>query len=317
MDNKLKKLPKKQSIGIACCRYNPNTDRPEILLVNKRYTYNFQSFVFGRHKNNNHHLKILFDGMTRSEKQDILSGNYDMLWYKIFLKRPTLLEDGKDCDDIKSKYKTYKKKFHTRKEKESIMGWRREYKRKADHFDLHSTDYDHEASYYHVQKWKYDKLFINDGRTRLLTLINQSNSISTIWEIPKGRKDANESELCCAIREFEEETGISSEAYKIISFRPITINHVSDGVCYVYKYYVAAFNNNYQTEKFDKNILKLTEVIDRKWVSLETCEILEGMRGRLYRLCTRILKNFKSRCTRKFDFNTYDRLEKISVLCSD
>ena len=44
-----KRLPKKQSVGIACCRYNPKTNRPEILLVEKRYSYNFQTFVFGHY----------------------------------------------------------------------------------------------------------------------------------------------------------------------------------------------------------------------------------------------------------------------------
>ena len=51
-----KKLLKKQSIGIACCRFNPNTNKPEILLVEKRYSYNFQTFVFGYYYNNDKNL---------------------------------------------------------------------------------------------------------------------------------------------------------------------------------------------------------------------------------------------------------------------
>lgn len=317
----MKRLPKKQSIGIACCRYNPKTNRPEILLVQKRYSYNFQTFVFGYYRNNNKTLKKLFDGMTKEEKLDILSGNFELLWFKVFLRFPIIDRnfyiEGQDSIDsckVKNHHKMYKTKYHVRREQIKIKNWKSDYKRKSDSFDIPSyTDYDQEESYFYVQKCKYDKLFENEGRSRLLSLINQSLSISLLWEIPKGRKNKDESDISCAMREFTEETSVIPEAYKIIMDKPISNNHISENICYVYKYFIAAFDNRYFNERFDKNILKLTEIIDTKWVSLEVCEMLENDRGRLYRLCKRILKIFKKKIKNPFEFGIYDRIEQCML----
>ena len=45
----------------------------------------------------------------------------------------------------------------------------------------------------------------------------KSEYSSTEWEIPKGRKNPNETNLQCAIREFNEETTLSLDDYNIIS----------------------------------------------------------------------------------------------------
>ena len=50
------------------------------------------------------------------------------------------------------------------------------------------------------------------------SLINNSttNWIETEWEFPKGRRNFQEKDLDCALREFEEETGISKKIIKIV-----------------------------------------------------------------------------------------------------
>ncbi len=45
----------------------------------------------------------------------------------------------------------------------------------------------------------------------------KSEYLSTEWEIPKGRKNSNETNLQCAIREFNEETSLTLNDYNIIS----------------------------------------------------------------------------------------------------
>jgi len=45
----------------------------------------------------------------------------------------------------------------------------------------------------------------------------KTNFTSTEWEIPKGRKNSNETNLKCAIREFKEETSLKPDDYHIIS----------------------------------------------------------------------------------------------------
>jgi 8-oxo-dGTP pyrophosphatase MutT (NUDIX family) len=81
----------KYSIGLACMRYI--NGYPEILLVCKRYTYAFSEFVHGKytmlfHSNyqkTKQDLIDLFSKMTVEEKVDILSLDFNKIWYKVWL----------------------------------------------------------------------------------------------------------------------------------------------------------------------------------------------------------------------------------------
>ena len=50
------------------------------------------------------------------------------------------------------------------------------------------------------------------------TIINSSttNWLETEWEFPKGRRNFQEKDLDCALREFEEETGYSRDQIKVV-----------------------------------------------------------------------------------------------------
>ena len=84
--------PTKLSIGVILCRRNENTGRPEALLAHKRYTYAFAEFVHGRYARgcagSNAALRCvapIFGRMTREELFDILSLNFEQMWYRIWL----------------------------------------------------------------------------------------------------------------------------------------------------------------------------------------------------------------------------------------
>ncbi len=91
----------------------------------------------------------------------------------------------------------------------------------------------------------------------------------TEWEFPKGRRNHMEKDLQCALREFEEETGISKDYIKIIDniipFEEIFIgsNHKS----YKHKYFLAYSDANLDNlSNFQK-----TEVSKLEWKNLEQC----------------------------------------------
>lgn len=73
------------SNGIALCKRGSD-GIVRLLMINRRYTYAFYAFVCGRY---NEHtdagLVALFDKMTIDEKVDILSFNFQQLWYRIWL----------------------------------------------------------------------------------------------------------------------------------------------------------------------------------------------------------------------------------------
>jgi 8-oxo-dGTP pyrophosphatase MutT (NUDIX family) len=77
----------RKSYGIICCR---TTDKGvSILMIKKATTYHFCEFVAGRYRRANYnHLTRLFNNMTYHEKVDILSMNFQNMWYRIYHERP-------------------------------------------------------------------------------------------------------------------------------------------------------------------------------------------------------------------------------------
>jgi 8-oxo-dGTP pyrophosphatase MutT (NUDIX family) len=92
---------------------------------------------------------------------------------------------------------------------------------------------------------------------------------STEWEIPKGRKNNNETNLNCAIREFKEETSLSSNDYNIIScLDPIHDIFIgTNNKNYRHVFYTAILNNNIDINNDFKNN-EIDEVRWCKWSEL-------------------------------------------------
>jgi ADP-ribose pyrophosphatase YjhB (NUDIX family) len=114
-------------------------------------------------------------------------------------------------------------------------------------------------------------LLIGDKMISLKDIIENSktNWCETEWEFPKGRRNYQEKDLDCALREFEEETGISKNSIVIVenvlpfeeSF--IGTNHKS----YKHKYFLAFMNkSNHFLQNFQKS-----EVSKMEWKSIENC----------------------------------------------
>jgi len=105
--------------------------------------------------------------------------------------------------------------------------------------------------------------------------MSKTNWKETEWEFPKGRRNQKEKDLDCAVREFEEETGISKNNIVIVDnilpFEEIFIgsNHKS----YKHKYFLAFMDNqcdkNNTTE--DLNNFQTTEVSKLEWKSIDKC----------------------------------------------
>jgi len=116
-------------------------------------------------------------------------------------------------------------------------------------------------------------VLINDEIVTLKDIIEKSKSVwkETEWEFPKGRKNIKEKDLECALREFEEETGISINNINIIEnvlpFEETFIgtNHKS----YKHKYYLAYMSEDL-TDISLTNFQK-SEVSKLEWKSIEEC----------------------------------------------
>jgi 8-oxo-dGTP pyrophosphatase MutT (NUDIX family) len=123
-------------------------------------------------------------------------------------------------------------------------------------------------------------IIIDNEQVCLNDLIERSttNWKETEWEFPKGRKNYQEKDLVCALREFEEETGYSQEDIKVVEnlmpFEEIFIgsNHKS----YKHKYYLAYMDRDEKNNAGTLDNFQKSEVSKLEWKSLEQC--LESIR---------------------------------------
>jgi 8-oxo-dGTP pyrophosphatase MutT (NUDIX family) len=108
------------------------------------------------------------------------------------------------------------------------------------------------------------------------SLINNSNTnwLETEWEFPKGRRNFQEKDLDCALREFEEETGISKKSIKVIEnllpFEEMFLG--SNHKAYKHKYFLGYTDD----DNNDLNNFQRSEVSKIEWKTLEEC--LESIR---------------------------------------
>jgi len=132
-------------------------------------------------------------------------------------------------------------------------------------------------------KKKFDNIkegiLFNDSLITLKDIVNMSKTKwrETEWEFPKGRRNQKEKDLDCALREFEEETGISKIDIKIIEnvlpFEEMFIgsNHKS----YKHKYFLAVMDKSNHTDN-NLNTYQKTEVSKLEWKTIDNC--LESIR---------------------------------------
>lgn len=103
---------------------------------------------------------------------------------------------------------------------------------------------------YNKSRKKFEILKYNSTENNVLGLKFFTDNILPKWKtgewgFPKGRRTYHEKNLSCAIREFEEETGYSSEDYHIIeSVLPLKeIFTGTNGLMYKHIYYIALLTN--------------------------------------------------------------------------
>ena len=101
------------------------------------------------------------------------------------------------------------------------------------------------------------------------------------WGFPKGRRRLREEDVDCAIREFNEETGIEGSALQVVTGIPPfeEIFFGTNSVLYRHVYYVARmdFGENKNIVVDPSNINQVREVRDIQWFSAN--EVMEHIRG--------------------------------------
>ena len=96
--------------------------------------------------------------------------------------------------------------------------------------------------------------------------------IDAEWGFPKGRRNYQEKDIACAIREFEEETGYEKNQIQMIN-NILPYEEIFTGSnlkSYKHKYFLAYFND-FEIKNENLNDYQKSEVSEIKWVSYEEC----------------------------------------------
>jgi len=97
----------------------------------------------------------------------------------------------------------------------------------------------------------------------------------TEWEFPKGRRNYQEKDIDCALREFEEETGISKKniiiVENIMPFEEIFLG--SNHKPYKHKYFLGYINVNQDNQDNQDKLdnFQITEVSKLEWKTFDNC----------------------------------------------
>jgi 8-oxo-dGTP pyrophosphatase MutT (NUDIX family) len=114
-------------------------------------------------------------------------------------------------------------------------------------------------------------LIENEKMITLDKIIDNSTTkwTETEWEFPKGRRNLQEKDLDCALREFEEETGYPKKDIKVVEnvlpFEEMFLG--SNHKAYKHKYFLG------YTENYDDNLnnYQRSEVSKIEWKTLDEC----------------------------------------------
>ena len=89
------------------------------------------------------------------------------------------------------------------------------------------------------------------------------------WEFPKGRRNNKEKDIDCALREFEEETGILKNKIVVIeNIVPFEETFIGTNYkSYKHKYYLAYIDN----KDYNLDLFQVTEVSKIEWKTLDEC----------------------------------------------
>lgn len=238
------------SFGVIAFRKVPSNNplkpaKIEYLMIMRKDTLGFVDFMRGKYSiNNKEYILNMLHQMTKREKEQLLTCSFDELWRNIWGEEVIVSEQYKN-EEI-----TSKNRFT------SLVAGVGECGCSCPTNTTQECCSENRKSY------------------NLKTLIEESNQVEcweeAEWGFPKGRRNYQEKDYACAVREFSEETGYSSNLLcpfrNLIPFEEIFTG--SNYKSYKHKYYVVYMNyeDSMKPRKF-----QACEVGASEWKSYEEC----------------------------------------------
>jgi len=296
------------SIGIVAFTQDEKTNEFKFLMIRRKDTLGFMDFMRGKYSiYNKEYIINLLKEMTIIEKENLLKNDFDTLWNELWLNNQTSpldtssywieetqpysfnqlknsirSEDGSSCPI--SNFHGYKKDTYEKKIRKSESVNALDF---IEPMKLRPTRSFEKGTRKDKEQWcKTDEIVAHEKYNALVhgimtqsesytlqQLIEESNMksqwVEAEWGFPKGRRNYNESDMVCAIREFVEETGYSQKhLYNIDNIQPFEeIFMGSNYKSYKHKYYLMKFDGNIK----DINPYDKSEVSKIEWKTYQEC----------------------------------------------
>lgn len=251
------------SLGIMCIKYN-GLNLEEIINENRK-----RGKIFNRYKISSILNDKKIDAMIKNKLKFLMVCRKHTLGYIEFIRGNYNTSTYDDIEYIKNIFRLMTlREINNIKKGDFDILWN----------DLWVADDKSHKKEYDISKNKFDKLL--EGFNIMSNKYDLTHFIEYIyknikweepdWEFPKGRRSIKETDIDCAIREFEEETNFNSEDYRILNLNPISeIFMGNNGINYKYTYYFAqCFNNDEPIINLD-NRFQYAEISDIKWLTYQ------------------------------------------------
>lgn len=232
------------SYGVICYQImfdeQTRTFIPKFLMVQRKDSLSYVEFIRGKYSPENRtYLLRLFANMTQEERTRIRNNTFDTLWKTMWCKtsdEETNKNFTKEFLEASEKFSMLRKGYLLKTEDGSILNF--------------SLDY------------------ILDNTEATYT--------ETEWGFPKGRRNINEDDISCALREFKEESGIHMKYIRLLhDVKPLEeIFSGSNKIRYKHVYYVA----RYVADPFENDLYRhhCKEIKDVKWFTFD--EMINNIR---------------------------------------
>ena len=227
------------SVGIIAVRRNKDTGQLEYLMIRRKDTLGYIDFMRGKYSIfNRPYIINMLNQMTVEEKTRMRSGDFGLLWQAIWGK-PMIAPTTPPANQYRSEELTSRDKYN-----------------------LLFEGVQSERQFWGKEEEKYT----------LNELIDASDPgwDEPEWGFPKGRRNPQEKDYECALREFTEETGISAyrHLHNVQNLMPYEeIFTGSNYKSYKHKYYVMCLT----PEQFDIPIdqFETSEVSLMAWKTMD------------------------------------------------
>ena len=254
------------SFGIIVYRMHPIRGT-EYLMICRKDTLGYIDFMRGKYVvQNKQYIMNMLKQMTVDEKNGLLTGDFDMLWKKLWGESSNYLKYKKEELISKEKYETLLKGYSEKRYTGAS---------ELQNSHIHSsTDYSSLRRDVKGVVVKPASSTHSVEQYTLASLIQESYSYGVWkepeWGFPKGRPKFKEKDLTCAIREFAEETGYQSpllkHIYNIHPFEEIFTG--SNYKSYRHKYFLMYMD---YTESLTNTSYEKIEISKMEWKTYEEC----------------------------------------------